>query len=512
MGIPSYFSFIMKNYKSIINKQENISIIDHLCMDCNSIVYDSFAELEMLYKKTPFEVSTIETKLIILVIEKIEQLMDEISPKKTVFITFDGVAPFAKMNQQRKRRYKSSFMTNIPNMLGNTSTKKIWNTTAITPGTPFMEKLSREIYQYFQKPKPKWDLYDKINVSCADKEGEGEHKIFQWIRDTPLQMETVAVYGLDSDLIMLSIFHKQYTKNIYVFREAPNFRSIIDESFQVNEKLFIDIHLLSQRIISEMSTTVQYDFRCVYDYIFICFLLGNDFLPHIISLNIRTIGIQVILDTYKHTIGKYPDRSLIHPLSKEIIWKYVGYFITELSKKEHQNILQEHKMRDKFENRVFPSNTQKEKEDLIENIPIIYRMEEKYICPEEGGWESRYYQSLFDVKPIQPEIYSICENYIEGLAWVFQYYTQGVKNNRWKYRYYYAPLLCDLKKYIGKIDLQDVYKETPVCSNDEQLKYVVPPDILKELFPDDKTIDGKTPEFNLRWAYCRYLWEAHPIL
>jgi len=222
----------------------------------------------------------------------------------------------------------------------------------------------------------------------------------------------------------------------------------------------------------------------------------------------------MILDTYKNTIGKYPDRSLIHPLSKEIIWKYVGYFITELAKKEYQNILQEHKMRDKFEHRVFPSKTQKDKEDLIDNAPIIYRMEEKYICPEELGWESRYYQTLFDVDPIQPAIYSICENYIEGLAWVFQYYTQGVKNNRWNYRYYYAPLLCDLKKYIGKIDLQEIYKDTPVCSNDEQLKYVVPPDILRELFPDDISIQqmAKTPVFNLRWAYCRYLWEAHPIL
>ena len=514
MGIPSYFSFIMKNYKSMIRKQDDISVIHHLCMDCNSMVYDAFYELETLYKKDPFNLSNIEEKIIQLVIEKIEKLIDEISPKKTVFITFDGVAPFAKMNQQRKRRYKSSFMTNIPNMLGNTTEKKIWNTTAITPGTPFMEKLSTKIYQYFQTHNPKWNLYDKINISCSDQPGEGEHKIFQWIRDMSLHTETVAVYGLDSDLIMLSIFHKQYTNNIYVFREAPNFRGIIDDSFQVNEKLFIDIHMLSKRIVSEMSTTVQYDSRCVYDYIFICFLLGNDFLPHIISLNIRTIGIQMILDTYKNTIGKYPDRSLIHPLSKEIMWKYVGYFITELAKKEHQNILQEHKMRDKFEHRVFPSKTQKEKEDLIENVPIIYRMEEKYICPEEQGWESRYYQTLFDVDPTQPVIYSICENYIEGLAWVFQYYTQGAKNNRWNYRYYYAPLLCDLKKYIGKIDLQEIYKDTPVCSNDEQLKYVVPPDILQELFPNDITIQQmeKTPVFNLRWAYCRYLWEAHPIL
>ena len=152
MGIPSYFSFIIKNYKNIIKKREQIPQIDHLCMDCNSIIYDSFYDIEAQYNKTAFDLSTIEMKIIESVIERIENLITEISPEKTVFITFDGVAPFAKMNQQRKRRYKSSFMTKIPELaqtIPSDSDKKIWNTTYITPGTQFMELLSKTIYQHF---------------------------------------------------------------------------------------------------------------------------------------------------------------------------------------------------------------------------------------------------------------------------------------------------------------------------------------------------------------------------
>ena len=117
MGIPSYFSFIIKNYKNIVRKHEDIPNIHHLCMDCNSIIYDSFYEIEATYKKSQNQdiIRDIESILIQSVIRKIELLISEISPKKTVFITFDGVAPFAKMNQQRKRRYKSSFMANIQN-------------------------------------------------------------------------------------------------------------------------------------------------------------------------------------------------------------------------------------------------------------------------------------------------------------------------------------------------------------------------------------------------------------
>ena len=35
------------------------------------------------------------------------------------------------------------------------------------------------------------------------------------------------------------------------------------------------------------------------DYIFICFLLGNDFLPHFPALNIRQNGFTILLELYK---------------------------------------------------------------------------------------------------------------------------------------------------------------------------------------------------------------------
>ena len=38
----------------------------------------------------------------------IEYYIQEIKPENTVFIAFDGVAPVAKLDQQRNRRYKSA--------------------------------------------------------------------------------------------------------------------------------------------------------------------------------------------------------------------------------------------------------------------------------------------------------------------------------------------------------------------------------------------------------------------
>ena len=48
-----------------------------------------------------------ERKLISAVCKKIEDYIQQISPNQVVYIAFDGVAPVAKLNQQKNRRYKS---------------------------------------------------------------------------------------------------------------------------------------------------------------------------------------------------------------------------------------------------------------------------------------------------------------------------------------------------------------------------------------------------------------------
>ena len=47
MGIPSYFSHIVKKYKKTIKSLESVEEhFDNLFMDCNSIIYDALRKLE----------------------------------------------------------------------------------------------------------------------------------------------------------------------------------------------------------------------------------------------------------------------------------------------------------------------------------------------------------------------------------------------------------------------------------------------------------------------------------
>jgi hypothetical protein len=72
--------------------------------------------------------------------------------------------------------------------------------------------------------------------------------------------------------------------------------------------------------------------------------------------------------------------------------------------------------------------------------------------------------------------------------------------------------LEDLKKYIGKVDIKTVYEDKKGYTKEEQLRYVIPNDLLVKIFPEDATISKEVKSYQLKWAYCRYLWEAHPVL
>ena len=508
MGIPSYFSYIIKNYSNIIRNLQFFtggSTIDHLYMDCNSIIYDAVRSVES---------DNIEDAILSQVISKIEDYIRMIKPTKSVYIAFDGVAPLAKMEQQRTRRYKTYYMSTL-----NKTNSTPWNTAAITPGTVFMNKLSRRVTGHFENLAAAFGV-NQIHISCSDQHGEGEHKLFECCRAECSISDNVAVYGLDADLIMLSIFHCKYAKNIYVFREAPEFlKSSIPIQVRggdANAPYFLDIRELSRRILDEMGYK---DEHRLHDYVFLCFLLGNDFLPHFPAMNIRTHGIQALLDLYRMYIGNAPDRFFISKQTGKIEWKNVKTFVGEIAKREHEFLLNEYGVRAKWDRRTFPETTEKEKEDLLTNVPMVFRQEEKYICPTEEGWESRYYKCLF--RKEKEDIRQVCVNYLEGLEWVYSYYTTGCLDWTWKYHYAYPPLFADLCKHVPDTDIslfaKDNARQRPL-SPYAQLAYVLPRGYLT-LLPDNMStylVDAHSElyleDYEFQWAFCRYFWESHPLL
>jgi 5'-3' exoribonuclease 1 len=185
MGIPSYFSYIVKNHHKIIKKIDILKV-NNLYLDCNSIIYDIINSE-----------NTNNFELIIKgVLNKIDEYIYLIKPNNYIYIAFDGVAPVAKLEQQRQRRYKSAFEKNISNTIFEDKPHKLFNTSLITPGTSFMKELNDSIKSYFNEPL-KYNVCE-IVLSTSDIVGEGEHKIFEFIRENPeiTNDKCNVIYGL----------------------------------------------------------------------------------------------------------------------------------------------------------------------------------------------------------------------------------------------------------------------------------------------------------------------------
>jgi 5'-3' exonuclease len=514
MGIPSYFSYIVKNHATIIQKFNSKTIqINNLYLDCNSIIYDAVQKIDfsnLLGNDIEIIISSVCCK--------IDEYICQLNPNNTIFIAFDGVAPVAKLEQQRSRRYKSLYQNNITSAIFNTTTKN-WNTTAITPGTVFMNKLNEQIRLKYNNPK----TYNvsTIKISGSDVFGEGEHKLFQFIREFPefhCNLNTV-IYGLDADLIMLSINHLPISNKIFLFRETPHFIKSINSELEPNETYFINIPELAKIITQDMNnnaelTELQHT-NCIYDYIFLCFFLGNDFLPHFPSVNIRTGGIDKMLYAYKETIGGTTENLTD---GKTIFWKNVKKLVMFLATNEEKYFKNETQLREKKSKNMF-FNDKLEANNVFkkfEATPSYERSLEKYINPFKINWQERYYKSLFNVEIDEIRKKQICTNYLEGLEWTMKYYTTGCPNWRWCYNYNYPPLLCDLIHFIPYFNVEfiDNVVQNPV-SDLVQLCYVLPKQSLHYL-PEklyNNLIKNQSEWYDTNctfvWAYCRYFWESH---
>ena len=516
MGIPAMFSYIVKNYPSIIKKySKDILKVDNLYLDCNSIIYDAYSKME--FDKLT---ETVAVSIIKRVIIKIEEYISLINPSKTVIIAFDGVAPVAKLEQQRSRRYKSWYQNEISKIIFKKEKEDVWNTTAITPGTNFMTELNAMVTEHFNTESYSRLKVDKIFVSGSNKVGEGEHKIFDYIRVNPNKhlTETTIIYGLDADLIMLSINHLPICPNIYLFRETPHFIQSIDSSLEPESNYYLDIPELTNAIISYMNNdrelTLEQQKNKVYDYIFLCFFLGNDFLPHFPAINIRTGGVDKMINAYKATIGN-TDEYITD--GKIINWNNLRKVVLFLANLEEEFIIKEHRSRNNKERYLLPENTPEEKYKKFESTPIYERDIEKFINPVKPNWQSRYYNGLFSLtKTDEDKISDIAVNYIQGLEWTMKYYSTGCPDWRWKYKYNYPPLLQDLIKYIPVFNKSFVPEKTPnPVSEIVQLCYVLPRSSL-HLLPQKLYFEliSKHDEWykgncDYIWAYCKYFWESH---
>ena len=83
-------------------------------------------------------------------------------------------------------------------------------------------------------------------------------------------------------------------KNIYLLRESIHFGKVQDDSFG-----FLDIPTFKTYLYEIITENVDDEFKealdidlLIQDYIFLCFFIGNDFLPNLPSIHLKHDGID----------------------------------------------------------------------------------------------------------------------------------------------------------------------------------------------------------------------------
>ena len=527
MGIPYYFTYLIQNYTDKIIKPLNyIDNVFYLFIDSNSIIYDSI-DFENFTSTLTFE-----TNLINNVIKKLESLINIIKPNKNkiIYIAFDGIPPMAKVIQQKNRRYKSAYISKLFNKNSQ------WDTCNITPGTKFMNSLDFAIENYFKNHKFSYNII----LDLSKNPGEGEHKIFKYIRNIKDYNNNALIYGMDADLIMLSLIHTTYFKNIFLYRETPVFINSIDNSLDPNNNYIIDIFelgiIIFEKLTNEKFLISEYEtpswltnaeidisgninkksYKNIYhnkinDYIFICFLLGNDFLPHFPAINIRINGISILLDLYRELFNT--NKNLTS--NNSIIWSNFKKYIGKIAENENMFLKKIYNFRSKNSKKYYNNyNT----EELFNIIPSQNRNIEIFINPYEEGWEYRYYYSLFDIDTDKnpDSISEIANNYLLTLQWTLIYYSDDCPNWNYYYKFHYPPLVTDLYNNIPYFESElNLQKNTNIIHPHLLLSYVLPKNSL-QLLPDNihnyllKNYENLYREdYEILYPFCKYFWESH---
>lgn len=482
MGIPSYFSYVLKNHK-IIKKLTTIKC-NSLFLDANSIIYDVIYENnEINESKNINDNSTIYIN----VFNKILSIINKLNPTIT-FVAFDGVVPLAKMKQQKQRRYKSYITKQILK-------KSSWNTNAITPGTKFMNDLDDYLSSRF-KEQP-----HEIIFTGSKETGEGEQKIFEYIRNNAITMKNSnsIIYGLDADLIMLSLLHLTFNENIYLYRETKHFSYIKGIDPQIDYLFSMD-EMATQ--INEVLNGSESKKQSIENYCFLCFLCGNDFLPHFPSINIRNNGVQYLLEVYK----KINSPNLVN--GKTINWSAFNLLCAEISSKEVELINVNIEWKKRMASYSHPLTI----EESLDAVALKDLKREVYISNNID----KYYSFLF-----KNNEKDVCKNYLQMLEWTWYYYNGVCKNNYMCYEFHSGPLFSSLKKYIPCFNEELIEHDTKkLPSSITQLLYVLPYDDYT-LIPvridykqfirliDKEYINLTETNFPIHFDFCKFFWEGY---
>jgi len=501
MGIPGFARHLVKDNNTHL-WDKNMKF-HYLFFDFNPIIYECVRDLE-LKKSWNFKNmnNQFEKELINLIFEKVKHIvLDVIKPIKLLYIAIDGPSPFAKMKQQRLRRYKSMYTDDLykkyyPNEFNEDSK---WDTRQISPGTIFMYNLNKKLKREINN-----NAFGNIKVifNGSDIPGEGEHKFIPYLSKIKVDKnENYCVYSTDADQIIILLPYT--TRNIYVLKPISELRTI---EHNYDEYYLMDVNYIAKKY--EIDGVYNKNF--LHDFTFISFLEGNDFVMPIYFLKCRDDYMETVIKYYKN-IKKSSQQNLIKD-NLSVNYNFVLNLFEKISKMEESEF-------NKKNNMIQTLITKYNKNpNLVKKCKMDFENMEHtlFYCPSHplykeyiNDWnkfftpkfsKKEYYKYFFGKKV---NIDSLCYEYARVLIFNLKYYLE--RKTYWRYQYPYpiAPLPTDFYQYLlnnPKIFDSIKFNEDKPYPPFVQLAYILPlehqlslPKVYK-----DKVFNKKVSKNNLK--------------
>ena len=554
MGVPKFFRWLAERYPLLQQEIAGSQIpkIDNLYLDMNGVIHNCSHGAG-----TDVNTRMSEDEMMSKVFAYLDHLFRMTRPNKLLYMAIDGVAPRAKMNQQRSRRFRSASEAakdrEEARRRGEPEPEgEPFDSNCITPGTEFMARLTEHLKFYVRKKQTEDPLWAKVTVILSGHEvrGEGEHKIMEHIRWARTQPgwepnQTHCLYGLDADLIMLALV--THEPHFCLLREVVKFgggekgqpsREILsnptDDGF-----ILLHIGLLREYLdleFREKNLSFGYDLeRVIDDFILLCMLVGNDFLPALPTLNIAEGALNTLFKVYHDTLpmlGGYitgdegggtfnAERlekimSIMSTFERQVLEDRALDVEKEEEKKARRNkrfgdgSASELNVEEKFD-KDMSEMSETDGVPQVSSDPVMMNAAKRAMILEGGeeglqAWKDQYYREKLGLKMGEAApLAEIRQAYFDGLNWVLRYYYRGVASWTWYYPYHYAPMASDLCAGMERLTSEFDYGEP--FRPFEQLMAVQPPSSSKllpepfrhfmedprsplaEFFPEDIPVD-----------------------
>lgn len=513
MGIPSYFRRLLHKYGTLVSTKCPTGL-EVLCMDFNCLVYTVARDDSTPPPPPPEQKEAMEAweqDVCTRVGNTMVDIWRYVGKPRQSIICLDGVVPMAKIRQQRMRRFKSAWMKTLVDVQQKENS---WDTNCITPGTRFMSMLARTLELIGRR-----EIGSGFQLSSTEDPGEGEHKIMKWIRAHGSEIKGgIGVYGLDADLIVLSLLASHSTSApMYLMREHQELKGVSPADTN-EETTYVFMDLQQMKKILYIHTEEE-----VVNYVALMSLMGNDFLPHSVTHRLTDDGHDLILREQRS------GRRIVE--KREGRWFYKGDVLQDIferwSREEERRLItmiEKKRMAARGPPRRGPDGRPAPD---YETLPLKWDVEKDVLPVGETdlveNWRDIYWKTIHP-RVTDDSKKTICEEYGRGLAWILAYYTGEEVDTEWMFPAWIPPLWSELaergaadiaaKGWDRKNEIDQVVPLRPI----EQLAMVLPlqswdlvedptlrrlPELAPQMFPTS---------FECHSFGKRMLWECEILI